>query len=666
MRLIVRLFVVLVTLALLGVSAVFLIPAERLAAVATQQFEATTGRAMAITGDVRPGLFPVIGARVEGVRIENAPWSDSGPMLQAETVDLGLDLAALIRGDLVISRFEAHRPRILLERHADGRGNWEFEGLADGAADIGDAAAGGGAAPGRALSIDLVEISDAALRFRDHGAGTDFRLEGVDAELRLPDFDGPATLTARGRMNGQAFSAEARIGSLSRMIAGEVSAFSTRLRAGDADLGFEGRAGVQPPAVEGILRLEAPALAPLMALAGQAGPEPLPAPLRPLHLQGQLTLAPAGSLHLREGALTFGPNRATMALDLGLDGERPRLTGSVSADALDLRGLGGAPGGGDGGGNGGWSQALIDASAVGLADASVTLRSGRVQSDAIDLQSAHLVLTIDRARAVFDLREIRLFDGVARGEFVINNRSGLSVGGDLRASEIALLPLLRQFAGFERLTGRAEAELRFLGVGQSLDAIMRRLSGEGRLALGEGEIIGLDLAGMLRNLDMGYMGEGNRTIYQSVTGSFTIENGVLNNRDLLLSARRLNVDGRGQVDIGAQRLDYRLVPSAMRDPQTGSALTVPLQVTGPWAQPRFRLDLEGLAEERLREERERLEARARAEVERLERQARERVERELQQRLGGDGDSGAALRDGARDRLEDEIGRGLQRLLGRD
>ncbi|MCC5989322.1 MAG: AsmA family protein [Pararhodobacter sp.] len=667
MRWIVRILAVLFTLVLLALSAIFLIPAERLAGIAAQQFQTATGRLMAISGTVRPSLFPVIGARVEGVRIENAPWSDAGPMLEADVMDLGLDLVALTRGDFIIRRFELHAPRILLERHADGRANWLFEGLANGGGETdSQPPASDAGQPARTLAVDLVEIHDAALRFVDHVAGTDMHLQGLDGELRLPDFDGPASLSLTGQLNGQAFTAEAGIGAFSSLLAGEVTAISARLLAGDAALGFEGRAGLQPLAAEGRASFEARALAPLMALAGQSGPEPLPAVLRPLGFAGQITLAPAGSVHLREGVLAFGPNRAVLALDLSYDGPRPRLTGSVTAESLDLRGLGGEAGGAGAGGGEGWPRTPIDASAVGLADAAVTIRSGPVQSDALDLQSLHIVLNIDRARAVFDLREIRLFDGLARGEFVINNRSGLSVGGNLRAGEIALLPMLTQLADFERISGTGQVELSFLGVGESLDAIMRRLSGEGRIELGEGEILGLDLAGMLRNLDMSYMGEGNRTIFDSVTGSFTIQNGVLDSRDLQLDARRVAVAGRGLVDIGERRLDYRLAPSAMRDPESGAALTVPLQVTGPWSQPRFRLDLEGLAEERLREERERLEARARQEIERIEQQARERAEAGLRERLGveAEGENGQSLRDGARERLEGEIGRGLQRFLG--
>ena len=94
---------------------------------------------------------------------------------------------------------------------------------------------------------------------------------------------------------------------------------------------------------------------------------------------------------------------------------------------------------------------------------------------------------------------------------------------------------------------------------------------------------------MLRNLDLGYVGEGTSTIYNSITGSFVVMDGVLSNDDLLFDSARVQVTGEGQVGLGAQTLDYRLVPSALRD-EEGNALRVPLMVTGPWSAPRFRLD----------------------------------------------------------------------------
>jgi len=661
MRWVLRAVGVVVSLLILGVAGLFLIPAERIAGIASQQFEAATGRQLTIAGSVKPSIFPVIGARVENVSMSNAPWAESGPMLQANSVDLGLDLLALIRGSLVVRHFEAHGPRIVIERAADGRLNWLFEGAGE------TAGGSAGSASGLSgLSLERAQISDASLRFIDRQTGSDVTFDAIELSLAMPQFDGPGDLTLSGRLGGQEFALEAQLGSVAGLLGGEVAALSAVLRAGGVTASFNGRGGLQPLAAEGRVSLEGQGLAPLIALAGGTG-EPLPPAARPLALAGQVTLAPAGSVHLREASLGFGPNRLAMALDLAFDGERPRLSGDVSATSLDLTAFTGG-GGGGGGGAAGWSRDVIDASALGLMDASVAFSVGPVQTGSVNLELARGVLSVDRARGVLELREARLFDGTLRGEFVANNRSGLSVGGNLNASSVALLPLLRQFAGFERLSGSGGLELRFLGVGNTLDAIMRSLSGEGRLAVGQGEIIGFDLAGMLRNLDMSYMGEENRTIFQSLGGSFTIENGVLRNSDLAMEASRVSVTGRGSVDLGAQVLDYRVIPEALRNAETGEALRVPLIITGPWSAPRFRLDLEGLAEQRLREEAERLEVRARQEAARLEERARARVDQELQQRLGIERQEGESIedvvREGGRERLEQELGRGLQRLLG--
>jgi AsmA protein len=666
MRWILRAVGVVVSLVILAAAALFLLPAERIAGLAAGQFQQATGRALTIAGPVRPTVWPNVGARVEGVTIASADWAQGGPLLSAEALDLGVDLSGLIGGDIRVRRFEARGARVILERDAQGRANWVFEGLGGGGP-----AATEGAAPQGALSLDRVEIRDAAIRLIDRAAGLDLSFEGIDADLTLPDLAGPGTLSISGRRDGQAFQADIRIAQVQRFLAGEVTGIALTAQAGEARIGFDGRAGLSPLAAEGRATLQAPALAPLLALAGQAGPEPLPPAARPLDFAGQLTLAPAGSIHLREGVIGAGATRLQAALDLTLDGARPRLAGTLSAGALDLR-----PFLGDGAAAPatpatdaapGWPRTAIDAGALGALDAQITLSAGPVQAGFADLERLNAVLTIDRARAVLELREARAFGGNLTGELVANNRSGLSVGGNIRAVDLALLPLLRQAAGFERLSGTGGLTLRFLGVGQSVDAIMRSLSGEGRLDLGRGEIIGLDLAGMIRNLDMSYMGEQNRTVYDSVTGSFTIANGVLSNEDLRMTASRINVEGRGTADLGGQTLDYRVTPVALTNAETGQSIRVPLVISGPWSAPRFRLDLEGLAEQRLQEERERLEARAREEIERREAELRARAEQELQQRLGVTVEEGQSTREaveqGLRERAEEEVGSALERLL---
>ena len=80
MRWIFRIVGALVLVAVLAIAALFVIPAERIAALAGDQFERATGRSMTISGDVRPSIWPTLGVRAEGVVIGNPAWVEDGPL----------------------------------------------------------------------------------------------------------------------------------------------------------------------------------------------------------------------------------------------------------------------------------------------------------------------------------------------------------------------------------------------------------------------------------------------------------------------------------------------------------------------------------------------------------------------------------------------------------
>jgi len=264
-----------------------------------------------------------------------------------------------------------------------------------------------------------------------------------------------------------------------------------------------------------------------------------------------------------------------------------------------------------------------------------------------------VVVTIARPRAVFDIRRVAAYDGTVSGQFVVNGRSGLSVGGDLTFAGMALQPLLRDFGGYERLIGTGDLRVKFLGVGNSIDAIMRSLKGDGSLALGKGEIRGLDIAGMLRTMNTSYVGEGQKTVYDSITGSFTMDKGVLSNSDLKLISPYVTASGSGKVGLGTRTQDYRIKATALADAEGQGGLTAPLMITGTWANPKFALDLEALADQELADEKAALE---------------EAAKRKLEEELGGVQQEAKSLEDAARRRAEevitDEARKALEGLLG--
>ncbi|GAA0284836.1 AsmA family protein [Rhodovulum strictum] len=659
MRWIIRLVLAVVVLAGLFVGGLFLLPADKVAALVQDQVRSATGRELTLSGRLSPSLWPEIGVATGPVTLSNADWSDAGPMLAAEGLSVGLDLKALIGGQIVIREIVAQSPRIVLERAADGRANWLFE---TGAPAPETAGAGGEGKPARGFTLDMARVVDGSFVYLDRAAGTRTELAGVDATLAMPSADGPARIEVKAALNGQPLSATAQVAQLAEFTGGAVSDLSLDAALGGARLVFDGRSGLVPLSAEGAVDADLSDLRAIFAALGQPAPT---VPGRQIGVKGQMRYTPQNTLHLREGVLRQDGNLLSGSADLALSG-KPRLTGQFTAGALDLTALtGGGSGtgaGAGGGGGGGWSTAPIDLSGLGALDAEVTLAAQSVDLGGTRLGPTRIAATLTDRRLVLDLREVQAHGGRITGNVVLNGRGGTSVGGDLTVAGVAMQTLLRELADYDRLIGQGDLRLQFLGSGGSMAAIMNSLSGSGSLRLGKGELRGLDIAGMIRTLDLGYVGEGAKTIFDGITASFTIDQGVLRNDDMVLAAPLLTATGAGRVGIGARTLDYRVVSRALSDSGGAGGIRVPLLISGSWANPRYRLDLEAIARERLEldEQKKAIEEKARAAAKKAEEDAKARAAREL----GVEAGEGARIEDAARRKLEEEAKKGLRRLLG--
>ncbi len=639
MRWIIRIVSLFVFLAVLAVGALFVLPADRIAALASDQLRAFTGREVTLSGRLRPTIWPQIGVTTGPVALSNPDWAGEVTMLQAEGLSVGLDLKALLRGSVQVKKLEITAPRINLLRAEDGRVNWDF--------DIGSGTPTGRTAPDSpgGFTLDMARISDGAISYTDRTTGMTQKLAALDATLRLPAYAGPAQVEMSADLNGQPVTATAEIGAFGPFIGGSISSLTADLTAGATKIRFDGRGGMAPLNAEGELDADIADMAAMFRAAGIAPPHLPPELVRGLRATGRLTYAPEGTLHLRDGVLSFGGNQMNGSADLTLS-DRPRLTAEFASGALDLSALfspaDADSGDADTGSGPGWSKAPIDLSALGVFDADLALTA-----DSIDLGRARLGPTRARAtltdrRVVLNLLDVAAYDGRITGNIVVNGRGDLSVGGDLSASGLNARPLLADLADYDRLSTSAGMSLNFLGSGNSVDAIMNSLSGKGSVALGQGALTGIDLAAIFRSGDTSAGGGTPRTIFDAVTVSYVLDGGVMTFDDLLFDAPLLTATGAGTVDIGQQALDVRIVPTAFSGPEGSGGVKVPLRIAGPWSGPRLALDIAAISAQPIEKAREDLKARAAEELDALE---------------------GESLEDAARRKLKEEAGRGILNLL---
>lgn len=170
--------------------------------------------------------------------------------------------------------------------------------------------------------------------------------------------------------------------------------------------------------------------------------------------------------------------------------------------------------------------------------------------------------------------------------------------------DVSVQPVLQALVGKDFLLGKANWTMNLTAQGRTLPALIVSLSGKARLDVRNGAVKGFNLAQMLRNaralLAARKDGQfaatpGEQTDFTSLGATFVLQNGVVNNSDLMVQSPLLRVGGEGWFDLPRQRLDYLLLPAAVGSLQgQGGAdlaalrgVTVPVRIAGSFAQPTY-------------------------------------------------------------------------------
>src|SRR5690606_1409536 len=135
---------------------------------------------------------------------------------------------------------------------------------------------------------------------------------------------------------------------------------------------------------------------------------------------------------------------------------------------------------------------------------------------------------------------------------------GVRIAWDANASGLAARPLLTAFAGSDRLSGTAAFSAKGTGAGRSQKALMSSLDGDGSFEFRDGAIHGINIAAALRQVTTAGLGNAaeQKTDFAELSGTFTIRQGIVENRDLKMLAPLLRLGGGGTVSLPQQSLDY--------------------------------------------------------------------------------------------------------------
>jgi uncharacterized protein involved in outer membrane biogenesis len=94
------------------------------------------GREVSIKGDADLDLGWVTRIQLNDVAVANADWAKAKEpnMVQVGRLDVAIDVWQLLHGRILVPEVDLSRPRVFLEKNAQGEANWQFSTTAKAAA----------------------------------------------------------------------------------------------------------------------------------------------------------------------------------------------------------------------------------------------------------------------------------------------------------------------------------------------------------------------------------------------------------------------------------------------------------------------------------------------------------------------------------------------------
>lgn len=247
-----------------------------------------------------------------------------------------------------------------------------------------------------------------------------------------------------------------------------------------------------------------------------------------------------------------------------------------------------------------------------------SLNIGKLKASGISTEN--IVITIDAKDGLIKLSPLsaELYQGKYQGNINIDAREdNLKLAIDETLQGVQAGPLLMDLTGNDRISGTANANVKLNGSGKDLDAIKQSLAGNGAFSFTDGALKGINIAEAIRQAKALLSGqkatENNQPVqtdFSSLKGSFTANEGIVNNQDLELMSPLLRVTGAGDIDIPREVIDYAVRVSIVgtAEGQGGKTLeelkglTIPVKITGSFDSPRPQVDLAAVLKEQATDE----------------------------------------------------------------
>lgn len=201
----------------------------------------------------------------------------------------------------------------------------------------------------------------------------------------------------------------------------------------------------------------------------------------------------------------------------------------------------------------------------------------------------------------------QVYGGYYQGQVSIDlQQTPLTYQSQSTFTQVQLGALLKETMNIDALSGTAQVTANVQASGQDKLSILQSLNGQIHLQVVDGAIQGIDILQGLKSVSARIKGEkpptansnNQQTPFAKLNASWSIQHGIAENQDLMLTSSLLTVTGKGTLDLMSEQLRYLLQAKITGDQfpelvqlQQQAGGTIPLIVDGTLAKPQITPDI---------------------------------------------------------------------------
>jgi uncharacterized protein involved in outer membrane biogenesis len=538
---------------------------NRLKPFLIQVVKQKTGRNLEVRGamDLKLGLRPSL--VMDDVLFQNAPGRATPEMIKIKRLEAKVLLLPLLHREIQITRFVLLEPELLLERDDSGKWNFEFEK---------PEASPEKETPPQAFALPTmgfhqVQIEKGRVSYRDGERGALCCLSIDRFTANSESMESPVVLAFSGSYKEKPIELRGTVGSLLLLKEpGKGYPVDLTAKAAGAQLKVEGT-------IRDILNLK--------GLAFKAGAEvqstsqvarflgeSLPVEFGPLQATAAISDAGEKSYSLSDLRISSKAGDSAGTLTFSLDGPRPKLSGSLTSQSLNLTPFL----------NGGKTkQSKTDPGArknrifpneplpldiLKQVDVQVKFDADQVQWSQLPLTNLSMEATLKDGRLALRPITVKVAGGHAEGGAEIHAQGSAATAKTVfKVNQMDLHLLSSEW----KTEGKVDVDLDLLARGSSIAGLMAGLNGRTVVVMGQGrvdnktiQLLGGDLASGGYKLLNPSSKDATYTDINCGVGGFDIKDGIAKVTALVVDTPDMTVIGEGQVNLRDETLDLALKP----------------------------------------------------------------------------------------------------------